>query len=195
MSIIILCIPFAAAACLGLAGPSTARRLPPRQATWLLSTGATLAAVSSLAVLLLLGATLVGQQPDIAREGNWSAAALSRHAPVDRSIGALALLAALTLSVLTVRVGLRHGSALLSAYRASRDLPATTGELVIVSTSVAAYAVPGRPGHVVVSQSLLAALSARERQAVLEHERAHLAHGHHWHVIAVALAAALNRCC
>jgi beta-lactamase regulating signal transducer with metallopeptidase domain len=52
--------------------------------------------------------------------------------------------------------------------------------------------VPGRPGRVVVAESLLVALSAPERRALLAHERAHLAHGHHWHRGAVTLAAAAN---
>ncbi|MGI8428036.1 MAG: M56 family metallopeptidase [Solirubrobacteraceae bacterium] len=193
MSSIVLCVPLGAAACFGLAGPAAARRLPPRQATWLLSGGATLVALSSLAVLVLLGAVLVGQQSEIAHAGHWSAAALSAYAPVNRAAGAGALLAALALTATATRVGWRRGLALVSLHRNSRGLPATTGELVVVSGPPAgAYAVPGRPGCVVISQSLLATLSARERRAVLEHERAHLAHGHHWHLTAVTLAVALN---
>ena len=36
------------------------------------------------------------------------------------------------------------------------------------------------------------ALAAPERRALLAHERAHLAHGHHWHRGAVTLAVAAN---
>ena len=42
-----------------------------------------------------------------------------------------------------------------------------------------AYAVPGRPDQVVVSDGLLGALDDEEAQAVLRHERAHLRHRHH----------------
>jgi len=193
VSSIVLCVPLAAAACFGLAGPAAARRLPPRQATCLLSGGATLAALSSLAVLVLLGAVLVGQQSEIAQAGHWSAAALGAHAPVDRAAGGVALLAAVVLTAAAARVGWRRGVTLVSLYRSSRELPATTGELVVVSgPDPCAYAVPGRLGRVVISRSLLVTMSARERRAVLEHERAHLAYGHHWHLTAVTVAVALN---
>jgi Peptidase family M48 len=42
-----------------------------------------------------------------------------------------------------------------------------------------AYAVPGRPDQVVVSDGLLQALDHDEAAAVFRHERAHLRHGHH----------------
>jgi hypothetical protein len=42
-----------------------------------------------------------------------------------------------------------------------------------------AYAVPGRPDQVVVSDGLLRALDDEEARAVLRHERAHLRHRHH----------------
>jgi hypothetical protein len=42
-----------------------------------------------------------------------------------------------------------------------------------------AYAVPGEPDQVVVSQGLLSALDDDEADAVLRHERAHLRHRHH----------------
>lgn len=42
-----------------------------------------------------------------------------------------------------------------------------------------AYAIPGRPDQVVVSDGLLGALDSDEADAVLRHERAHLRHGHH----------------
>lgn len=193
MSSFVIWVPLAAAACFGLAGPAVARRLPPRDATWALSAGGTLAALSSLAVLVLLGSVLVGQEPDVARHGHWSVTALRAHAPVDRDVAAAALIAAVVLGALALVAGGRRASMLYSAYRSSRALAGTAGELVVIpDEGAAAYAVPGRPGRIVVSQTLLAALPARERQAVIEHERAHLAYAHHWHLAAVNLAASLN---
>lgn len=54
-----------------------------------------------------------------------------------------------------------------------------------------AFAVPGRPGCVVVSHGMLAALEPRERQAVFAHERAHLHQGHHRFLLVSALSAAV----
>jgi Zn-dependent protease with chaperone function len=190
---VVIAVPLVAAACFGMTGPAVTRRLPPGQATWLVSVGAALAALSSVVVLALLGGVLVGQDSEVAEAGHWSVAALRAHAPVDRDVAAGALVAAVVLVALAGVAAYRHGAALRSAYRNARGLPPAAGELVVVpGAGAAAYALPGRPGRIVVGDSLLAALPAGERRAVMEHERSHLTHGHHWHLAAVALAAALN---
>lgn len=53
-----------------------------------------------------------------------------------------------------------------------------------------AYAVPGSPGHVVVSSGLLKELEAPERRALIEHERAHLRLRHSRYLRLVGLSAA-----
>ena len=193
MTRVALLLPLLVAAGFGLCAPVLARRLPPRQATWLLSAGAVLAALCGLAVLGLVGSVLLGEQPSIAREGHWSGAALRARAPVDAVIGAAGLAAAAAALAAGLHVALRRGRALLATHRLCRDLPAAADGLVVVADPAAgAYALPGRPGRIVVAQPLLAALSAPERRALLAHERAHLRHRHHWHLAAVALAAAVN---
>lgn len=193
MSGVAIVIPLAAAACFGVLGPLLARRLPPAQATWLLSVGGVVAALSGLAVLAMLASTLLGQLPDLANEGHWSGSTLRQHAPADRDVGLAALLALLLAVGATFVVGLRRGSTMLVAYRSCRSLPAAAGDLVVIADAWAgALAVPGRPGRIVVAQSLLSALSAPERRALLAHERAHLKHGHHWHLITISLAVAAN---
>ena len=94
MTRVALLVPLLVAAGFGLCAPVLARRLPPRQATWLLSAGAVLAALCGLAVLGLVGSVLLGEQPSIAREGHWSGAALRARAPVDTAVGAAGLTAA-----------------------------------------------------------------------------------------------------
>lgn len=54
-----------------------------------------------------------------------------------------------------------------------------------------AYAAPGNPGCVVVSNGLLGALGARERQVLFAHERAHLHQNHHRYLLVGALAVAV----
>ncbi len=174
-------------------GAVVAERLPPRQATWLLSAGSAVSALSTLAVLTLLGSLLVGEQPVVAHHGHWSVAALRSHAPIGTPVAIAATLVAVVLCVWAATVAYRHGRAVVIAYRSCRALPARAGELIVVpGTSVGAYAVPGRPGRVVAGQQLLSRLSSGQRRALLAHERAHLTHGHHWHLAVVTIACALN---
>jgi hypothetical protein len=177
-------------------GPIAARfahRLPPRHATWLISAGAVASALCSLAVLGVLAFVLLGQLPLFADEGHWSTAALRHHEITEPGVAVAAgalLLAAAAALLLAAR---RLARALIAAYRSCEEMPADAGGLVVLRDGPAqAAAVPGRPGRVVVAESLLVALSAPERRALLAHERSHLARGHHWHRGAVALAAAAN---
>lgn len=63
---------------------------------------------------------------------------------------------------------------------------------IVNSPQVIAYAHPGRPGHVVVSQAMLDALSGEEQLVLFAHERAHLRHGHHRYIaLSEACAAAI----
>ncbi|MGW6278536.1 M56 family metallopeptidase [Kribbella sp. NPDC055071] len=55
-----------------------------------------------------------------------------------------------------------------------------------------AIAVPGRPGHVLVTSGMLRLLTGPERKVMLAHERSHLNRGHHRLVGAVDCAAAMN---
>lgn len=55
-----------------------------------------------------------------------------------------------------------------------------------------AFAVPGRPGRIVVTTALLRSLDPAQRRALLAHERAHLHHRHHIHQSMAHLAAAVN---
>ena len=55
-----------------------------------------------------------------------------------------------------------------------------------------AFAVPGRPGRILVTRGLLAMLDGDERRVVLAHERAHLHGRHHWLRSATELCAAVN---
>ena len=64
------------------------------------------------------------------------------------------------------------------------------GVFVLDHPDPACYCLPGRPGMIVITDGALGRLSANQLQAVLEHERAHLAGRHH---LVVALAFAVRR--
>lgn len=186
-------LPLIAAAVFGTLGVRLARRLPPAQATWLLTCGSVITSACSLCSLALLACTLIAQINVVASAGDWSAALIHRDDPVSLAVAASALT---VLAVVVIRAGralMRHTKSLTDAYRTCRHLPAAVGELVVVSDdSFGARALPGRPGRIVVSQRTLASLSPVERSAVFSHERAHLRHRHHLFQTAVALAAAAN---
>jgi len=186
-------LPFVFSGLFGAGAPLLARRLPPAVATWLLGIGGLLAAAGSAISLALLGFTLVGQDPLVADRGHWSQAALRHADPVAEPVAALALI---ILAVLTVRFAVAATQrilALRAAYRLAAALPAAGGELAVIDdTDHHAYAVPGRPGRIVVSSGMLRSLDAAQRRALLAHERAHLTHRHYLHHAIAHLAAAAN---
>ncbi len=178
-------VPLLLSAVFGLAAAPIARRLPPGTGSWLLSCGAVLAAGASSASLGLLALLVFAQTPLATAQGRWSDAVL-RRGGVPAPVGLVAAGAVLVLAWRGVRAAWRRGGAVLHAYRLAAGLPAT-GELAVVDLPThQAFAVPGRPGRIVVSSGLLRSLDGRDRRALLAHERAHLRDGHHWHQSAVA---------
>jgi hypothetical protein len=193
MSTVAIVLPLACGAGLGLAGGPLSRRLPPSHATWLISGGAVVVSISTAVVLTLVASVLVGQLPELANLGHWSPSALHRHAMTEPGVAAIALMALLAGLIEAGRIAAREVGALRAARRSCGSAPAGAGEVIVVGDGAAgAVAVPGRPGRVLIARSLLDALSEAERRIVVEHERAHLRHRHHWHRAAVELAAAAN---
>jgi Zn-dependent protease with chaperone function len=181
------------AALFGVVGPIVARRINPAAATWLLSLGGLLAAVAGAAVLAVLAVPLIGQEPEVAEVGHWSVRALERHDPTSRGVASIALVLLVALVARTTRTAVRRGLDLRATYRVCHALQPVTGELVVMAAGGPdAYALPGRPGRIVVTLEMLRALSAQERRLMIAHERAHLRRRHHWHVTAVRIAASLN---
>jgi Zn-dependent protease with chaperone function len=186
-------LPFLFSALFGLCAPGLARRLPPTVGTWLLSVGGLFAAAGSAASLALLGVTLIGQSPQLAARGRWSDATLRHADPVSAPVAAAALAVLAALALRFAAAAVRRLIALRDAYRLAAALPASGGELTVIDQPCQqAYAVPGRPGRIVVSTGLLRGLDAGQRRAVLAHERAHLTHRHHLHHTIAQLAAAAN---
>lgn len=146
------------------------RRLSPAIAARLL----TLIAVSSL--MTVVAATALLASGVAARAGlrswfAWCAQVIPVHdaIPSPATEGAALLLVAMGIG------------AFRFARRWRRSLArwgAVDGLEVIDVDEPIAYAVPGAPGHVVVSRGLLRELEPRERTALIEHERAHLRFRH-----------------
>lgn len=113
-----------------------------------------------------------------------------RTAPAPSSSRAAASAGALA------RCGWTLGRAALEQARAYRAAPAEAGRrsaagdlCVVNSPPPDAYALPGRPHRAVVTTAMLRGLDGPEREALLAHERAHNAGGHHYALAAAGLAA------
>ena len=173
------------------AGPLAAR-LHPVYATWLLTGAAVALAGCSTLALALLAAAAAVRLPLVAGLGHWSLLVLGHNTPPALAV---ALLAGILLGVAALTVSgfaIRRYRALAGAYREARCLPGRGQTVVVADKAVDAYALPGRPGRIVVTAGMLSALDERGRAALLAHERAHLAGFHYLFTSAVRLAATAN---
>jgi Zn-dependent protease with chaperone function len=150
---------------------------------------AMLCAAASTWGLVLLSATLLGDTSLVAEEA--SERGVQLQDPVPQLIGVTAVVLLVSGVFRVVRV-LRARRATTQELRAVCN-SCGTGELAVVALAAPhAFAVPGRPGRILVTQGLLSVLDGDERRVVLAHERAHLQSRHHWLRAATEVSAALN---
>ena len=157
-----------------------AHRLRPRAGTWcltVLAVASTVAAAGSATAIIASGfpggrrlVERYGWCQQIAGHGSWPAAAAA--------------------AVLAVLAAGNVGRVLRLERRELSGLSGGAAVQVVDVSAVGAFAVPGRPGSIVVTTGMLAVLSVDERRAMFAHERAHLDLHHHRYVRAVRLAAA-----
>lgn len=184
-------LPLIVPACAALAARPLADRLPPAAATWLLTASALALALASSAVLGMLAFSALVRIPAIAAFGHLSRPAIASGAvslPVAIAAGGLFAMAAVAAGG-AVR---RRGRAIVAAHRHASSLPGT-GQVVVTEDAAAdAYTVPGWPCRIVITQGMLRALSAGERDVLLAHERSHAQRSHYLFTSAARLAAAAN---
>ncbi|GAA2980017.1 M56 family metallopeptidase [Actinokineospora diospyrosa] len=151
-------------------------RLRPDLAARVFAVSAVVAAAAAVVNLAAFALKALAELPVVATWGGWShqrVVADTAHVPWVSWLSAGWLLAALALA-LRLWIRRRHE---LSAVRGDW---AGDGDVVLVEDSrVDAFAVPGRPGRIVVTTGLRELLDDRQFRAVLAHERAHLDGGHH----------------
>lgn len=177
-----------------LAAPA-ARRLgeavAPRIAAWLLAGSAVALAACSTAALALLAGAGALRLPPVAALGHLVLPVVGDEVTVPAACVAAGLLGAAGAALARtyrqrVRTTLRARHAADAAGPAGGDLT------VLDDDGPDAYALPGRPGRVVVTTGMLRALDPAEREVLLAHERAHLAGRHHHFLTALAFAAACH---
>jgi hypothetical protein len=179
-------LPLLLPAVVSLVARRAADRVPPAFAVRGLVAAALATAALSVWSLVLLALTLFDDVPP------WRALdrpGLHLPKPVPDAVAVLAL-GALGWAVVRLGRDLRHRAATVRRLRQAGV--AHEGLVVADWDSPLAVAVPGHPGHVLVTSGLLRALGPEERRAVFAHERAHLTHRHHALVGATAAAAAVN---
>jgi Zn-dependent protease with chaperone function len=178
----------------GLAAARGARRVavrlaPPAAAVLLTALALTVALATGL--ILCLGAVVA--LAELTGLGHWAPAVVRAQVPLSPALGiaggvlAAALLASACGHAVRVLVRSRRAAA------AARALaPVGAGLVLVDDPDPVAYAVPGRPGRIVVSIALLRSLPPVQRRALLAHEAAHLRYRHHVYVQLGRLAAAAN---
>jgi hypothetical protein len=150
-------------------------------------------ALSTGYVLSLAAFTLIARFGVVARIGRWSSAVVGAGDPVPPAVGLALAVVVVALLAAAARRAQRDVRDLLLAHGICRRLgPGTAGLIVLDDPVPDAYALAGFPGRIVVSTSMLRALSAAERRALLAHEESHLRHRHHLFVALSGLAAAAN---
>jgi Zn-dependent protease with chaperone function len=190
MLVALACVPVL----VGLAAARGARRaavrLAPPAATVLL-TGLALTVALATGLLLCLGAVVA--LAELTGLGHWAPALVRARIPLSPALGIAGGVAAAVLLASAcghaVRVLVRFRRAVAAAGVLD---PARAGLVLVDDPDPVAYAVPGRPGRIVVSAALLRSLPPVQRRALLAHEAAHLRCRHHVYVQLGRLAAAAN---
>ncbi|MBM7440419.1 M56 family metallopeptidase [Streptomyces sp. HB132] len=164
-----------------------APRLRPAAAMWALTATACVLAVSWLAALggLLLAGTLtvtaVGRLEHLIHPLNIVPAVVAYP------IAALAVGTLFVCATAMTRSALRQLRHYRTAHAQLRNVP-SAGDLSILDQPEAdAYALPGKPGRIVVTSGMLRTLEGPEREALFAHERAHLTGRHHYFLAAADL--------
>jgi beta-lactamase regulating signal transducer with metallopeptidase domain len=185
--------PFAVAALLALLAEPLARRMTPNVSVRLL-TGLSLSVSLCTGLVLSAAAVLMcAQFGPLPRIGRWSAHTLQNRMGFPIAAGVAALLVVLwflTAAIVRAAWVLRL---LFQVNRSINLLEPVAGNLVVIDDDApTAYSVAGLRGRIVVSTSLLAALSSDERRVLIAHETSHLHHRHDLYLHVADIAAAAN---
>lgn len=188
----LLYLPLVISALAGVAARPLAAWLEPKQATWLLTITAVALAMCSSVALALLAAYAAARVPVLATLGDYSQRIVRRADPISLPAGSLAGIALIAAAIAVAVLFRNRARALAASYRRAARLHDDHGVVVVSGPEIEAYALPGRPGRIVVSCELLDRLGADGRVALIAHEQAHLSGRHHLFVAAARLAAAAN---
>ncbi|GAA4617312.1 M48 family metalloprotease [Actinoallomurus liliacearum] len=189
-----LLAPLILAVVFRLAGPwRLEERMRPRLAVWVLTISSMSLAVCTVVALVVLLVAGLLQVPAMASVVPIPPG-ITRWLPVGVWPFGSCLAGALLLGMAggLLRVARRHRSVRREAWARAVRYPVHGDVTVVPDVDVDAYALPGRPGRVIITGGMLRHLRPCERRVLLAHERSHLRHGHHRFLLAAELAAACH---
>jgi Zn-dependent protease with chaperone function len=171
-------------------------RLRPDLAARAFAVSALVVAVASTANLVVFAVKALAELPVVATLGDWSHDTVVADTAYVPWVSWLSLACLPVVAVAVTREWRRHS---VTVHAASAELDGVpdddAGVVVLPGGWVDAFAVPataGRPGRVVVTEGMRDLLDDRQYAALVAHERAHLAGGHHLLVRLAGLAAAAH---
>ncbi|WP_230689346.1 M56 family metallopeptidase [Catellatospora paridis] len=160
----------------------TADRLAPGRAAHAVAWSAGATAAASIANLLVFTVKAVAQLPAVGALFGWSAHTV--YADTEH-VAWVPILSVVLLTASVVAVSVKACRHRLVLAQARRFTDGTATVLMLPDDRPEAFAVPGRPGRIVVTTGMRERLSATQLDAVIAHEQAHLAAGHH-RLVAIA---------
>jgi Zn-dependent protease with chaperone function len=173
-------------------GPA-ARRLSPRSAAVVLTTGALGAGLVWVAALALLALATVGRLGLVGSLGHWSVAVIEARDPVPVAAGLASMAGLVFVTAALAESCRRLGRGLMQLGRLHlRTTGRRCGDVAVIDDATPeALALPGWRGSVVVTSGMLKVLEPAERRVLLAHERSHLRNRHWVFRMATRLGAAL----
>ena len=144
----------------------------PATAVWALTLAIVLAVLATLTLLLQLSAAGLSEVPVIADVIGWCRVLYGGQHGATPIVGVVSLLA-------LGFIGWWIASHVRRVWSGMRQFSGVTGVEVVDLDRPLAFAVPGNPGGVVISRSMLDELDRDERSVILAHENAHLRYHHH----------------
>lgn len=179
-----LIFPAVAALVVGVPAAGPYRRLHPSLAVRGLALATAGLALAVVAALATVAVGFLSGIPWVSQHLSWCTPFSGTHDQVPMGLG-IAAVAALGYSAVMAARACRHTRGTLWATSRFGD------EVQVVDDDRPdAYAIAGRPGHIVVSTGMLQLLDPAEQHVLLAHERSHLRHRHHRYIALATVATA-----
>lgn len=179
-----LVLPALAALALGVPAAGPHRRLHPSLGARGLAIATAALGLAVVAAAATLAVGFLSGIPWVSQHFSWCTPLSRTHDAVPVWLGVPAI-AALSYNA---AMAARAWREVRRAQLAPKDF---SGDVRVVNDDRPdAYAMAGRPGHVVVSTGMLRLLDPTERQVLLAHERSHLRHRHHRYIALAVVATA-----